>query len=129
MTGTKLHINSISQASEEFLDSIAPFSEKCPQLQVFLHRKREGKYPTEHEFLMVTDSSFGKVEINDISVEEPDLVIEYRDCVVDLVGHIRINVHDPDPRVLFISWQDIRNMVIVDTHNHVDDVGLLEFDY
>jgi len=123
------HNTPFSSANEEFLDGISPFSEKCPQLQVFLHREREGNDATEKEFLMVTDSSFGKVEIQDILVEEPNIIIEYCDCAMDQVGHIRINAHDPDPKVLFISWQDIKNMVIVDKHNHVDDVGLLEFDF
>jgi len=100
-----------------------------PTIASFLHRGREGNGATNYDFLMVTPTTFGKVEVQDICVEEPNIIIEFRDCAVDQVGHIRINVHDPSPRVLFISWQDIRNMVIVDKHNHVDDVGLLEFDY
>lgn len=72
MRDIKQHNKPFSPATEEFLDSIAPFSEKCPQLQVFLHREREGKCPTDTEFLMITSNTFGKVEVLDISVEGPD---------------------------------------------------------
>ena len=80
MRESKRHYKQLSPATEEFLDSISPFAENCPQLQVFLHREREGKCPTDTEFLMITANTFGKVEVLDISVEEPDIIIEFLDC-------------------------------------------------
>ena len=123
------HSKPFSLATEEFLDGISPVSVKCPQLQVFLHRKREGSNATGHEFLMVTDCSFGKVKILDISVEEPEIIIEFRDCAVDQVGNIRINVCDPSPRVLFISWRDVREMVIAEINHKSEPDDLLEFEF
>jgi hypothetical protein len=129
MIETKLHNKPFSPATEEFLDGISPFSIMCPQLQVFLHRKREGDGATDTEFLMITPDTFGKVQIQDILVEEPVIIIEYRDCAMDQVGHIRINVHDPDPKVLFINWQDLKDMVVEDINSNANNHDLLEFNY
>jgi hypothetical protein len=129
MRESKRHNIQLSPATEEFLDGISPFAIKCPQLQVFLHRKREDKCPTDTEYLMVTPSTFGKVEVHDISVEEPDIIIEFRDCAMDLVGHLRINVYEPAPKALFINWRDVKEMVIEDIKSYINDNDLLELDY
>lgn len=129
MTETKLHNNIISPTNEEFLDRISPFAEKCPQLQIFLHRERKDNDFSDYEFLMVTPTTFGKVEIKDIFVEEPEIVVEYRDCVVNQIGHFRINVHNDHSKVLFINWHDIKEMVNADLNRIVCDNDLLEFDF
>jgi hypothetical protein len=121
--------NQLSPDNEEFLDALTPFSEKCPKLQVFLHRERENFNTSDYEFLMVTPTTFGKVEVKDIYVEEPNIIIEFRDCAADLTGSVRINVYDPSPKALFISWQDVKLMVMEDIHNNINDPDLLEFDY
>jgi hypothetical protein len=128
MSRIKQHNKPFSPATEEFLDGISPFSIMCPQLQVFMHRKREIKCPTDTEFLMITSNTFGKVEVLDISVEEPDIIIEFLDCAMDQVGHIRINVHNPDPKVIFVDWKDVIDMVYADRKSTINDSGLLEFE-
>ncbi|MGD0343168.1 MAG: hypothetical protein ABSA76_15815 [Bacteroidales bacterium] len=129
MRESKRHNKQLSPATEEFLDSISPFAEKCPQLQIFLHRMGTNNDFSDYEFLMVTPNTFGKVKIQDILVEEPNIFIEYRDFAMDQIGHLGINVYDPNPKVLFIAWKDVKDMVMVDKSNIEGDPELLEFDY
>jgi hypothetical protein len=118
----------LSPETEKFIDNISPFSEKCPQLQIFLHREGTNNDFSDYDFLMVSPSCFGKVQIRNISIEETYIIIEFLDYAVNRTGKLRINIFDPDPKVIFVDWKDITNMVYADRKSIINDSGLLEFE-
>lgn len=78
---------------------------------------------------MITPNSFGKVIVQDLSFEDPYVTVEYFNCAIQKTGTVRINIHDVNPQVLFICWQDIKSMVQAERNKIADNSELLEFDY
>lgn len=113
---------------EELVAKMSSSPEKYKQLQVFLHRKREDNYTPDKEFLMVTPSVFGKVEVLDLTVEGNFINIEFLDCVMQEHGNIWINISDEKPSVSFICWQDVKKMVLNETLPSSND-ELLDFEF
>lgn len=105
-------------ANEE-VQSLIERIESSPQdfkhLQVFLHRVRDNDSRPNNLFLMVSPRVFGKIEVRDLKVEGDYINIEFLDCAMQEVGNIRINIDDDKPQVLFVSWQDVRKMVLDET--------------
>jgi hypothetical protein len=125
----KSHIRPNSSSIEEFLSGKTTFSDKYSHLQVFLHRKREKRTNQDYEFLMVTPSCFGKVIVQDLSFEDPYIIVEFFNCALQKTGIVRIDIHDAHPKALFICWQDVKRMVQADRNYILDNSELLEFDF
>ncbi len=99
------------------------------QLQVFLHGESTDISISNYEYLMVTPSTFGKVKLLDLSVEDQDVILEVQDCTTQITGKIRIDVDEVNPTALFISWHDVKNMVHSENQTSTNMSGLLEFDF
>ena len=100
---------------------------KFSHLQVFLHRNY--KCQIGSKFLMVTPSIFGLVVVKDLTYENEIVIVEFLDCVTELVGNVRIDINDDRPCVIFICFDDIKSIVLTDSKKVDDDSSLLEFDY
>lgn len=104
---------------EDKVHAIADLIESSPDnykhLQVFLHRERPDNYQQDYEFLMVSPKVFGKVRILNIGVEADSIILEFKDCSTQLIGNVKIDIHDASPATFFICWQDIRKMVLDET--------------
>ena len=96
-------------------------------LQIFLHRNFKNKIGKK--FLMVSPSSFGLVVVKDLKYENGYVIVQICDCVTGQVGNVRINIYDERQNVLFICFEDIKSIVLMDNKKVVDDSGLLEFEY
>jgi len=115
---------------EELAAKLSSSPEKYRQLQVFLHRKREPNYSPEYEFLMVSPTAFGKVELKDIQVEGNYIRLELFDCAMQEVGSVLINTNDDKPpSTVFISWKDLRKMILQECQRTQDFDELLELEY
>lgn len=97
-------------------------------LQVFLHREKDNDSRPDNYFLMVSPRVFGKIEVLDLKVEGDYIDIEFLDCAMQEVGNISIKIDDEKSQVLFVSWQDVRKMVLDETLTIGND-ELLEFDF
>ena len=104
-------------------------SEKYSHLQIFLHRFESFDINQSNEYLYVSPDCFGKVIVKDLKFEDPYVIIKIFDCTSEEIGRVKINVHNPSPTVLFILWQDVREMVFADINSNINDNDLLEFDY
>lgn len=106
--------------------------ERCPDqfkhLQIFLHREGND-CKSDCEFLMVSPTVFGKVELLDIQVEEDYIALKFWDYALQKTGNVRININEEKPSVLFVRWKDIRKMVFEEsgTKRSIDE--LLELEY
>jgi hypothetical protein len=123
-------LNSNPESSvEKLINRLAISPDTYSHLQVFLHRVIEKKCQYDYEFLMVTPTRFGKVEVLNLNVEGDFIIIEFRDCALGKTGEVRININDTNPKMLFICWQDITKMVKgVNKPSYCSD-ELLELDY
>lgn len=112
---------------DKLIDLICSSPLNYKHLQVFLHRKTESDCRS-YEFLMITPTSFGKIELLDINVEENIVILNILDCATKIVGDVRIDISDEKPSVLFIHWNDIIGM----TKKFNKDIGndnVLEFEF
>lgn len=100
---------------------------KYSHLQVFLHRNF--KCQIGSKFLMVTPSVFGLVLVKDLTYENGFVIVQIYDCVTQQVGNVRIDTKDERCNVIFICYEDIKSIVLIDSKKVVDDSGLLEFEY
>lgn len=107
--------------------------ESCPDLhhhlQVFLHRDSKADCISGYEFLMVTPTSFGKVLIQDLTVDGKNVIIQIFDCTTRQVGNVRININDENPSVLFVSWKDVKKLVFEECSTKNGSDELLELEY
>lgn len=122
-------INYSSSSLEEFVSGLTTFSEKYPHLQIFMHRPRENDSKPEYEFLMVTPDAFGIVSILDVNYFEGEIIIKLKEKTDGHIGNFRISVNDGKQNALFVSWQDIKNMVHAYSCCNIDDSGLIELEY
>lgn len=111
---------------EELCESLTADG-KFSHLQVFLHRNF--KCHIGSKFLMVSPSVFGLVVVRDLTYENGFVIVEFLDCVTELVGNVRIDINDDRPCVLFICFDDIKSIVFTDSKKVVVDSGLLELEY
>lgn len=121
----------MDNSSDEVLtliERVESSPDKYKHLQVFLSRKANNEIRIDNEFLMVTPRAFGKVIIRDLTVEGNYINIELYDCTKQEHGNIRIIIDDDKPQTFFISWQDVKRMVLDETLT-LDKDGLLEFDF
>lgn len=114
--GNDFHIS-----EDEQVEGLISQMESCPdlhhRLQVFLHRDRKYDCISDYEFLMVTSTAFGKIIVQDLTVENNNVIIQIFDCTTSQVGTVRININNEKPDIYFICWQDIRKMVL-DENTH-----------
>lgn len=103
-------------------------ADKFMHLKVFLHRNNVIDYKSNHEYLMVTPTCFGKVEILNLNVDESDIIVEFIDFTTHLVGNVRIKIND-EHQVLFICWSDIKELLHDDVIMSIENSGLMEFDF
>ena len=128
MTTTNNHISADDRV-QGLIDHIDSSPENFEHLQVFLHRERQSDCQPDLEFLMVTPTSFGKIELLNVSVEANYVILEIKDCLTQLVGNVRIDISDASPKTFFIRWQDIKQMVLADIATNYSDDEILEFDF
>jgi len=126
MIVTNNHIN--NDKTQDLIYLLETYPDKFKHLQVFLHRVRDTDSRPDNYFLMVSPRVFGKVEVLDLKVEDDNINIEFLDCTIKEVGNISIKIDDEKPQVLFVSWQDIRKMILDETQT-LDKDELLEFDF
>lgn len=129
MERTFKHIESRNSSIEELICGLTTFSEKHPNLQVFLHSEGEYNYLPYAEFLMVTPDSFGKVVVRDLTYEDPYINITIHDCATKRVGIVRIDIHDVNQKVFFVSWQAIKYIWREERKSIMADLNNLEFDF
>lgn len=114
---------------EELVAIMSSSPEKYAQLQVFLHRKREVNYTSDKEFLMVSPTTFGKILVQDLTVDDPFIIVQFLDCTSREVGLVRININEEKPCVLFVNWKDLRKMILQERRKTQDIDELLELEY
>lgn len=130
MTSTTMENEITKIQSVEELISVWTYSpDKYSHLKVFLHLPRENDTKSNYLFLMISPTKFTKVELLDLSVEDDSIIVEFRDCAMQGIGNVKINVHDNKPQVLFVCWDDIRKMVMADSISHRSNEDLLEFEF
>ena len=105
----------------------APFA--FEHLRIFLKRDGKSNCFENKEYLMVTPTVFGKVQLLDVNVYYNFVILNIIDCSTQLVGNIRIDINDASPQTFFICWQDIKKMVLDETISSYCDNDLLEFDF
>jgi hypothetical protein len=98
-------------------------------LKVFLKRDERTDWFENTEFLMVSPTTFGKVKLLDISVDDNYIFLKVLDCTTQLTGKVRIDINDTHSHTFFIRWQDVRQMVDDETSTRFDNDDLLEFDF
>ena len=108
------HITNVDSIKRLIIE-MALSPDKFKNLQVFMHRERENDCNTDYEFLMVTPNSFGKVILQDLTLVNDCVILTIQDCTTGKAGDIRVNISDVNPNVLFVCWQDIKNMVYDDS--------------
>ena len=114
---------------QNLIDLMETSPQNYENLQVFLHRERAGNCIQDHEFLMVTPTSFGKIELLNVSVEDNFVILEIKDCCTQLVANVRIDISDESPQTFFICWRDIKNMVMSENKSMLCNDYLLDFDF
>ncbi len=118
---------------ESSIESLVNRMEQSPEmyshLQVFLHREREDNINQDYEFLMVTNSTFGKVKVLNLNVEDSCVIVNFLDCVNLQVGNVHIDFNDKSSNVFFICWKDVKSMVYAERNINFNKSELLEFDY
>ena len=80
MSEVNIHITN-DKSAEELISRMSKSPEEYKQIQVFLHREGENHSKTDYKFLMVTTNSFGKVELQNLNVEDNYVVLEFLDCI------------------------------------------------
>lgn len=77
---------------QELVDMITMSPGNYKHLQIFLHSEVTSESHQDYEFLMVTPTSFGKVKLLNLVVEDNFVILEIRDCSTQKVGDVRINI-------------------------------------
>lgn len=113
---------------QDLINHIDSSPERYKHLQIFLHREGND-CKSDCEFLMVSPTVFGKVELLDIQVEEDYIALKYLDCAMQMVGNVRINIKNELPQILFLSWSDIKKMVYSDKKSSTHSSDQLDFDF
>ncbi len=114
---------------QELISLMICSPDEFKHLQIFLHRDRKIDVLSEMEFLMVSPSYFGKVQITDLFVQDDLIIVEFLDCANQGMGYVHVNIHEKRPNTLFIDWNDIKRLVGSDIWSAIDTSELLEFDY
>lgn len=114
---------------QELINKMICVPDEFKHLQIFLHRDRKINVQSEMEFLMVTPTNFGKVEITDLFVQDDVISVEFLDYATQNVGYVHLNIHEKRPNTIFINWHDLKSLVGSDICSSIDNSGLLEFDY
>lgn len=113
---------------QDLINQIGSSPERYRHLQIFLHREGND-CKTNYDFLMVSPSVFGKVELKDIQLEDNYIRLEFWDYAMQKTGNVRININEEKPSILFVCWKDIRKMVIADKNISTHSSELLDFDF
>ena len=114
---------------QELINQMISTPDEFKHLKIFLHRDRKINVQSEMEFLMVSPSCFGKVEITDLFVQDDTISVEFLDCATQDVGYLHLNIHDKRPNTIFVNWNDLKSLVGSGICSLIDNSGLLEFDY
>lgn len=114
---------------QELISRMICSPDEFKHLQIFLHRDRKIDVLSEMEFLMVSPSCFGKVQITDLFVQDNFIIVEFLDCANLGMGYVHVDINEKRPHTLFIDWNDIKRLVGSDIWSAIDTSGLLEFDY
>jgi hypothetical protein len=114
---------------DKFLSGLTTFSERYPHLQIFLHREGSNNCELNDEYLMICQNSFGKIIVRDLTFEDPHINITIQDCSTQKVGIVQIDIHDVNPKVFFICWQDIKYMWREERKCIMADLNNLEFEF
>jgi hypothetical protein len=125
MQSENLTYNSIEDLISGMTNNPAGFE----HLRIFMGHEPMDICNSNLEYLMVSPKGFGKARLLDLDVEDDIVIIEFLDCLTNEVRFSRIRVNDVNPKMLFINWQDIANMVLKDCNVKAKSEDLLEFDY
>jgi len=128
MTSTNNHIDNHDEV-QSLIDSIESTPADFEHLKIFLNRNGKSNCLQDKEYLMVTPNVFGKVKVLDLKVNADYIIIEFLDCAMQMVGNVRVDINDSNPKTLFICWQDIKRMVLDETSSMSSNDGLLDFDF
>ncbi len=110
---------------QDLINQMTNTPDQFNHLQIFMSRTGKIDYPKANEFLMVTPSTFGKVKILDLNVENDIINIKFLDCGAKAVGSVGVDINDDKASVLFICWSDVKDMVFADMMAHADNSELL----
>ena len=119
---SKLYPTTIDELCEKQL-----ISGKYDHLQIILSKNNNHDFG--QEYLYISQDAFGKVKLVDLDFVDNHIYIELQDCTTKMFIHQSIDVADKEFKFLLISWQDIRKMVLDESHSKFIDQDLLEFEY
>jgi len=96
-------------------------------LRIILSRKSEnGTLP--QCYLMVTPNAFGVVELLDINYEDENIIMHLQDVNTGINSKEFLDIYEKRYKFLLLKWQDILDMVLLDTGQKRSSAALLELD-
>lgn len=101
---------------------------KYANLQLILSRNFDVKELPEY-YLWISRNAFGKVRLDDIDFDGTHIHLDVQDCTTGLKSIIQIDINDGDFKLLLISWEDIRNLVLGESKSVINTDELLEFEF
>jgi len=112
---------------QNLIDGLSPEG-RYAYLQLFLSRKAD-KLRLPSYYLWVSRDAFGKVRLDAIDFDGTNIQLDIQDCSTGLKSIIQIDINDGDFKLLLISWEDIRNLVLGENKSVINTDELLEFEF
>ena len=113
-------------SGEELLDSMANTNVYSHLRIILSHKSHKGTLP--QCYLMVCPNSFGAVELLDINYEDEKVILHPQDFSRGIDFKVFLDIHEKRYKFLLIKWQDVLDMVLLESNRISNNKNLLEID-
>jgi hypothetical protein len=111
-------------SGEELLDSMANTNVYSHLRIILSHKSDKGTLP--QCYLMVSPNSFGVVELFDINYEDEKVILHLQDVSTGIDFKVFLDIHEKRYKFLLIKWQDVLDMVLLESNRTRNDKNLME---